>query len=343
MVTQYRNPLVKRVLTLIAVVFFVVAMSARPVLAEPGDPTAPPDEGKANMTLGEVLETANRAWMDAQTVLDGSKKRQAELNEKVAANERELAPIEAVVNLIAAATYRTGGVRTAAALISSDGPESFMDRSLMINTIARYNDRQIAKLMRLRAELADAKKAIDAEVATQQAQTDVMGKKKQDAETALAKAGGRANGYISATSPLARPAPRNPDGSWPRESCIIDDPTTSGCVTARMLHASREARRAGFTRFYSCFRSSGPYEHPKGRACDFAAQVSGFGGVATGGDKIYGGNLAAFFVRNAYALGVLYVIWFKQIWTAASGWHYYGGGSGDPSSDHTNHVHVSVY
>jgi hypothetical protein len=53
--------------------------------------------------------------------------------------------------------------------------------------------------------------------------------------------------------------------------------------------------------------------------------------------------LAAFFVRNAERLGVLYVIWFKQIWTPAAGWHRYGRAGGDPSSDHTNHVHVSLY
>ena len=39
----------------------------------------------------------------------------------------------------------------------------------------------------------------------------------------------------------------------------------------------------------------------------------------------------------------MYVIWFKQIWTPAAGWHAYHSGQGDPSSDHTNHVHMSIY
>jgi peptidoglycan DL-endopeptidase CwlO len=58
---------------------------------------------------------------------------------------------------------------------------------------------------------------------------------------------------------------------------------------------------------------------------------------------LYGNNLAAFFVRNANQLGVLYVIWFEQIWTPATGWRGYSGGRGDASSDHTNHVHLSLY
>jgi hypothetical protein len=73
------------------------------------------------------------------------------------------------------------------------------------------------------------------------------------------------------------------------------------------------------------------------------ASSSGGGGVASGGDKTYGNNLAAYFIRNADALAVLYVIWFKQIWLPSSGWKAYSGGNGDPSSDHTNHVHLSVY
>lgn len=48
-------------------------------------------------------------------------------------------------------------------------------------------------------------------------------------------------------------------------------------------------------------------------------------------------------VRNATAPGVMYVIWYRQIWTPATGWHPYSSGQGDPSSDHTNHVHLSVY
>jgi hypothetical protein len=331
-----------RAVTLIAAVFVLIAMAATPSSAAPGDPTAPPNEGTENMTLAQLIEATNAAWLDAQSALEASKKHQTELANQMAAIQRELAPIEAEVNVIAAAAYRTGGLRTAAAVLNSDSPETFMNRSLMVNTIALYNDRQLRKLNKLRADLTEAKKAIDAEVANQQKQADIMKKKKEETEKALALAGGKATGgFVSATSPVAAPAPRNPDGSYPADPCIIDDPTTSGCVTRRMLHAYNEARKAGFGRYTSCFRPSGPYEHPKGRACDFAASASGFGGTATGNDRLYGNNLAAFFVRNASALAVLYVIWFRQIWTPSAGWHAYNGGS-DPSSAHTNHVHLSV-
>ncbi len=104
----------------------------------------------------------------------------------------------------------------------------------------------------------------------------------------------------------------------------------------------KEAKKDGFTRFVSCFRPQGSGEHPKGRACDFAADKNGFGGDATGSSKTYGNRLADYFIANASRLGVLYVIWFRRIWLPSSGWKSYSGAGGDPSSDHTNHVHLSM-
>jgi hypothetical protein len=122
----------------------------------------------------------------------------------------------------------------------------------------------------------------------------------------------------------------------------VDDPTTSGCLTPRTLHALQEARRAGFTRYTACFRSGSWGEHPLGRACDFAAYPSGFvDAAATGDNKAYGDRLAAWFLANASRLAVLYVIWFRQIWLPSSGWRTYHG-DGTPAGDHVNHVHPSL-
>ena len=74
----------RRTFTLLVAVLVLVGAWAVPVAAAPGDPTAPPDEGSANMTLGEALEKANREWLDAQAILDASKKKQADLAAQIA-------------------------------------------------------------------------------------------------------------------------------------------------------------------------------------------------------------------------------------------------------------------
>ncbi|RZU46669.1 hypothetical protein EV385_6746 [Krasilnikovia cinnamomea] len=141
----------------------------------------------------------------------------------------------------------------------------------------------------------------------------------------------------------AEPAPRNPDGTWPEESCsIVPDPTTgAGCLTPRTLHLVQQATAAGFPK-PGCYRVDDHGEHPKGRACDFMMTS---GGEASGAQKARGDAMAAWAVSNADRLGIKYVIWFRMIWTQTQGWHAYNNpfGGNDPSGWHTNHVHISMY
>ncbi|HEY0700382.1 MAG TPA: hypothetical protein VGD43_21570, partial [Micromonospora sp.] len=271
-----------------------------------------------------------------------------ELTARLKTLEAELAVRVETIGELADVAYRTGRLSPVAALINSGSPDGFLDRASRLGVLAANEDRALRELLETREQQARAKAAIEREILEQRKQVTLMAKRKQQAERALAESGGGAStagptGTSGGTGTTVKPAPRNPDGSWPSESCSVDDPTTSGCVTPRLLHAYNQTKAAGFTRYVSCYRSGSSGEHPKGRACDWAAQKGGFGGDATGDDRTYGNNLAAFYVRNASKLAVLYVIWYRQIWLPSSGWKSYSGAGGDPSSDHTNHVHLSVY
>ena len=149
---------------------------------------------------------------------------------------------------------------------------------------------------------------------------------------------GVTKGYVVADSPDAAPAPRNSSGGFSSEGCTEKDPTgTGGCVTKRTLHMYKETKKAGFNMFVGCYRPGGPYEHPKGRACDWSLQKSGFSSYDTDKEFKYGNDLMAFLVRNGDKLGIYYVIWNRKIWFPANGWSDYHG-----VSAHTDHVHVSM-
>ncbi|MGR6321395.1 hypothetical protein Q2K19_18775 [Micromonospora soli] len=309
---------------------------------------APGDDEGGSPALRAQLDAASKGWLEARTALNRSVSRQKQLTAELATINSELGTRDAKVGEIAGVAYRTGRLGTAAALLGSSSPEGFMDRAAALQQVAAHEDRALRDLIDTRDRATRTRAALTGEIQEQRKQVAVMAKRKQQAEHALEVANNKAasaGGSVQGTSRAnAEPAPRNADGSWPPESCSVNDPTPAdGCITPRTLHALQQAKAAGFTRYVSCYRPSGSGEHPKGRACDFAAQKDGFGGVATGGDKTYGNNLAAYFIRNADALAVLYVIWYKQIWLPSSGWKAYSGGNGDPSSDHTNHVHLSVY
>jgi hypothetical protein len=317
------------------------AVSPAPAMAAP-DPTAPADEGGTPL-LRDVLDSTTRGFVEARNKVSESQKRQLTLTLELRRVEQRIAELRPEVAEVANTSYRNGRIGPAMLLLNSVSPEEFLERARNLDLLALRDDQKLRELNEALEQSSRAKTAIDAEVAEEKKQLTIMSKQKNEAERALALVGGKATGgFVAATSPVARQAPRNSDGSWPGQSCSQDDPTTSGCLTPRTLHALKESKRAGFTRFVSCFRPGGPFEHPKGRACDFSPQRQGFGGAATGEAKIYGNNLTAFFVRNADKLGVMYVIWYRQFWSPATGWKSYSGAFGDPSSDHTNHVHLSL-
>jgi peptidoglycan DL-endopeptidase CwlO len=324
------------------VVSMPAAAAPRPIAA-PGNYG---DDGEGgSKTLLDQLEAASRGFLEAQEALAHSENRQRDLTTLLKQINAELGPRQATLDHIAAQTYRTGRLGAMSALLTASSSGTLLDRTQTLQTMAVQQNDALRSLRSARTRQAQAKVAIDAAVRDQRKQLNTMAKRKAQAENALKAA----NAGEDARSPSdgggsarATAVPRNPDGSLPSEGCTVNDPTTSGCITPRLLHALQQAKSAGFTHFVSCYRSGGSGEHPKGRACDFAADKNGFGGVATGSSKDYGNRLANYFINNSSRLAVLYVIWFRRIWLPSSGWKSYTRGNGDPSSDHTNHVHLSV-
>lgn len=301
------------------------------------------DEG-GTKSLREQLDEAASAYQDAKAELEESEKRELALVVELETLEEQRDVLIEDIQVTAATAYRSGRVGAFTALLRSNSPSMFLQRAATIDMLAQRENDQLAELNDLTTELENKQAQIAEEIAIQEEEVSKLEEAKKKAEDALYAIGGGASGQFEAyPSEDAAPAPRNDDGSLPAESCSEPDPTVSGgCLTPRMLHALNEAQLFGFDRYTSCYRVTDFGEHGLGRACDFAAQVGGFGGAATGSDKTYGDRLASFFVHNADALAVQYVIWYREIWFPGTGWRTYGGAGGDPSSDHTNHVHVSI-
>ncbi|MBC9007040.1 coiled-coil domain-containing protein, partial [Micromonospora aurantiaca (nom. illeg.)] len=298
------------------------------------------EEDNEPKLITDVIDAANRGYVQAKAKLDKSRKRQLELVLEVRAAQADLDALAPQVSQLAAQSYRTGRMGAMAVLLESNSPDSFVRRAAALDELNMVNAQKLAAINATKNRAQQAKIALDAEVREQQKLTNEMARRKREAEKSLALVGGKGftGGLVSATSPVARIGPgRTADGDWKPESCSEDDPTTSGCITPRTLHMYKEVKRAAFNRFVGCFRPSGPWEHPKGRACDWSLQKSGFRPWYNNDTRMYGNNLAAFLIRNADRLGIYYVIWNRQIWFPATGWKSYSG-----PSNHTDHVHVSM-
>ncbi|MBU2668560.1 hypothetical protein KOI35_34110 [Actinoplanes bogorensis] len=311
--------------------------------ATSGVAQADPDEGD-DKTLRSALESAAKGQAVAIQKLNASKKRSVQLQATVKQAQAGAKALEVRVNDIANRSYRLGRPNTMAMLLDATSPDIFLERIQQLDMMAQLDSATLTQYRESLDKAEAAKVAIAKEITEQTKQVAALTKKKNEAERALASVGGGSvsGGFVSVNSPLAKPAPRNSDGSWPSEKCTINDPTSSGCLTPRTLHAYQEAKSDGFGRYTVCWSQRSSGEHPKGRACDMSSNATTYKtSPATGGDKTYGNNLAAYFVKNADRLGVMYVIWFREIWMPGTGWKSYSG-SGGASAEHTNHVHVSM-
>jgi len=319
----------------------VVAMLlAAPAPAHADPPPANPDGAQPTGSLQDQLAAATRAYVDAKGRLDAAVAKQQQFRAELATAAVRLTELSDEVGVVAAASYRAGPLGTFAIMLDSTSSDDFVERASALRQLARSEDLELHDLNTLRDSAAQTQAQLDAAVNTAKVQTAELERRKAQITQALDVAGGGPTTGVVIPAPSAKPAPRNPDGSFPPEKCTIKDPTTSGCLTPRTLHALQQARLAGFTHYTACWRQSTWGEHPLGRACDFAAAPGGFGGIASGSDRDYGNRLAGYFIANASRLGVLYVIWYHQIWEPSRGWHYYKG-DGTPSGDHMNHVHLS--
>lgn len=330
----------RRGVALLVTGFAVIAVVTG-LLAPPA--TAQTDDEGGTKSLREQLDEAATKYQDAKALLDESEKRELKLLVQLKDLEAERAGLVAEIQVVAAAAYRTGRVGAITALINASSPDAFLERVVAVDMIAKRDAEKLTRYREVTEEIEIQQGQLAEEIAIQEAEVSKLEEAKKQAEQALFAIGGGSSGnFVAFPAQDAKPAARNSDGTFSSEPCSEGDPTTGGCLTPRMLHAYNEAQTFGFTRYTSCHRGGDFGEHPLGRACDFSASPNGFGGTAFGNDKTYGDRLASFMVHNANALGVQYVIWYREIWFPGRGWGVYGGCGGDAASCHTNHVHVSI-
>lgn len=345
-----------RLITALIAVMALVLTLGSPVGAQPpgGPPTDPPNEGGTQTLaqLRENLAAAGAAYIEAEARLDAAKAQQTLFEGQLAAAEADMVRVKTGVGQYASRAYQTGRLGVMGTMLNARNPNDFLGRMAAMDRMTQRDQASLATLTEAKRRATEAKARIDQLVAAQTAAAQEMERRKTAAEKALSvvSGGGSSSGRVNtAAAPDANPAPRNSDGSLPKETCSEDDPTpASGCVTPRNLHALQEGKRVGYNWYVSCYRSGGDGEHPKGRACDWAAYPNGFVNSSAGGsNRTYGDKVAAFYIKNAKALAVMYVVWYCQIWQVGVGWKRYnstGSNCGDsPAGDHTNHVHVSIY
>lgn len=131
---------------------------------------------------------------------------------------------------------------------------------------------------------------------------------------------------------------------------LVDDPTSDGQITARMLHLYQQGTAAFPDTSWACYspRPGTRSEHSLGRACDLTFG-NAIGQHPTPAQLEAGWDVTNWMQTHAETLGVEYLIWQGKIWSLArddEGWRDYTGGGmhnpGDVTGGHYDHLHVTV-
>ena len=143
--------------------------------------------------------------------------------------------------------------------------------------------------------------------------------------------------YLSTTEPAAEEPPPSTDvgGAIPASWKV-----TERRLTAKTIRVHRAVRKA----FPQIKTIGGWYqtnagEHPVGRAIDIMIP-----NYKSASGRELGYQIANWSRKNAKSLNILYVVWRQTIWNTqrdSEGWRFMAD-RGDDSSNHLNHVHISV-
>ncbi|MFC4337501.1 coiled-coil domain-containing protein [Salininema proteolyticum] len=318
-----------------AAIFAALAMAFALTSSAP----AAAQEEEIEEVKSELADAADKV-AEAEQALEEAEEKAKQLEKDIAETEEGLEGMEEELSDFAFQMHVEGELSNTSAILASGDPDSALDALSYTSFLGEQRAGLLNEAETLLTDLKNQKEAHADQI--------------EKAEKALKKAE-KARGelkdtleqleYEAAAGPTGTGNAGAPSGTGTSgpESCSEADPTTSGCLTPRTLNVYNQSVDAGFTRYTACYRPEEGSDHGTGQACDFSADENTFQNYpATGSDKEYGDNLAAWYVNYYDVLSVKYVIWYKQFWSPSTGWQAYNGGTGAANTDHTNHVHVSV-
>ncbi|TDB71757.1 C40 family peptidase [Micromonospora sp. KC721] len=158
---------------------------------------APSTVARAEPSVAELTARIEKSSTELEQIVESYNK----LNEEIKANkataarlQAQIGPLEAQtaqsraeVGTMAASAYKTGGLRTARALLEPGGPATLMDRLSTIDQLTRDRQERISGFTDNQRRLLDEKSRLDATLAREAAQARAMGNTRKKIERDLAK------------------------------------------------------------------------------------------------------------------------------------------------------------
>ncbi|GAA3069871.1 coiled-coil domain-containing protein [Streptosporangium carneum] len=239
------------------------------------------------------------------------------------------------IRLLAAQRYRSGGLGTLPALMGGTDPATMLNHMALTEQIVNEQDARLQGFAEVRDAFRDARSAAQERAAELRASLEKLDAQKKRTTALIARIKDR----IDRIYPT--PGLRRADGTWVPQLPGGPDNITPRTRLVRQLIAQRFGPHFGI----GCYRVDGGIagggEHPLGRACDF--MLSQGGSMPSAAETARGDEIAAWAIKNAQRLGIMYIIYRQRIWHVRSGSWRMMSNRGGVTANHYDHVHISMY
>lgn len=321
--------------TTLACLTLVLLLAAAPERAASAQAAPKPTAKQLKKELAELQKDSDKLIADYyESRVAGQKAERAEkaAREKLSAAQEVYDRQSTELRAMALAKYIGGDPGTAYLLTSEGDPSALLARMALAQHMIDLQDARLSGYARVRDDRRQAEQDAAARTEELQASTEELEKRKKKAEKQIEKIKDRIDLLYTA------PGVRRPDGTW-----VPQLPAGTDNVTPRM-RLVKELIQQRFQVPYGigCYRAiQDGGEHPLGRACDF--MLSRGGALPSGAELKRGEEIAAWAIKNARRLGIMYIIYRQRIWhTRTGGWRTMSD-RGGTTANHYDHPHISVY
>ncbi|MEV4116598.1 hypothetical protein [Nonomuraea sp. NPDC049695] len=308
----------------------VLLMAGAPAEAEPK-----PTVKQLKKELSALQKDSDKLiteYYNSRIAQQKAEKAEKSAREKLAAAQAVYERESLELRAMAVSQYIGGETGQLAFLVGNQDPSSFLGRMALNQHLVELQDARLRGYTQVRDAHQQAKDEADARAKELTRTVDDLEKRKKKAEKQIDRIKDKIDQLYTA------PGVRRPDGTW-----VPQLPGGSDNITPRMRLVKQLVKERFDVPFgIGCYRTiQDGGEHPLGRACDF--MLSRGGALPSAGEVERGNQIAAWAIKNAKRLGIMYIIYRQRIWHARTGAWRTMSDRGGTTANHYDHPHISVY
>ncbi|MFB4274085.1 MULTISPECIES: coiled-coil domain-containing protein [unclassified Nonomuraea] len=308
----------------------VLLLAAAPAQADPK-----PTVKQLKKELAALQKDSDKLiteYYNSRIAREKAEKAEKAAREKLAAAQEVYDRQSAELRAMALAKYMGGEPGQIALLSSSQDPSGLLGRMALTQHLIDVQDARLRGYAAVRNTHRQAKDEAAARSGELEETVEDLEERKAKAEKQIERIKDKIDQLYTA------PGVRRPDGTWVPQLPEGPDHITPRMRLVKQLIQERFEVPYGI----GCYRAiQDGGEHPLGRACDF--MLSRGGAMPSAAELERGDQIAAWAIKNAKRLGIMYIIFRQRIWHVRTGSWRTMSDRGGTTANHYDHPHISVY